>query len=603
METSSPSAATGDGEMSAPATPTPLKRVRCSFASAAEQYHYCNGDDVTPPSSIARNDRTPASTSTYASSLAASSLSSAGTARSRSSAPVSPSILADTSPTLRRSLDASFQSTGCASGGPFASAFKSPWRRCSVLSALLGLLVYVCFLGEEGIMNGMLSDSSGTSAGRGRNSSSRGGSASGANGRKKRLNAKMEAMRNKIKERETRMTTYDDDDFTERSVDETSDSDDEDTSIGEDDNGDGADNDGGDGEEINEKKEEKPGITHEQLVAQLQKDIGMDNDSAQQRETQENSNQAQDEASSDESHAPRRKNVKETTNTPGISEGPRPYYLVYASDEQSRPGVEASIRSVQAHASGPVEFLFVGDEPLQDLPDNIRVHFRQLSEVAEQYHLHEFENDRFQRHGKNTGLNTNHANYVRFVIHKLLPKQSKAMWIDADTIVECDVIELMKNALTNPDEPKNTIAAVPREGVINGLTRRGRKYSSDVTVSFNAGMYIINLDRWREQHMTEMVKRIAAVNRQYGLYLKGSQPPLALVVGENFEHLPQSWNVKMVDLDRNDTGGNRPEKKDWMCLMHWSGPNKPWDHGHEDKIHPEYWLTWGTPVEPEDLDE
>lgn len=153
------------------------------------------------------------------------------------------------------------------------------------------------------------------------------------------------------------MTTYDDDDFTERSVDETSDSDDEDTSIGEDDNGDGADNDGGDGEEINEKKEEKPGITHEQLVAQLQKDIGMDNDSAQQRETQENSNQAQDEASSDESHAPRRKNVKETTNTPGISEGPRPYYLVYASDEQSRPGVVASIRSVQAHASGPVEFL------------------------------------------------------------------------------------------------------------------------------------------------------------------------------------------------------------------------------------------------------
>jgi hypothetical protein len=48
--------------------------------------------------------------------------------------------------------------------------------------------------------------------------------------------------------------------------------------------------------------------------------------------------------------------------------------------------------------------------------------------------------------------------------------------------------------------------------------------------------------------------------------------------------LPQSWNVKMADLDRTDTGGI--PKKDWMCLMHWSGPNKPWDHGHEDKIHP-----------------
>ena len=549
METSSTSAAaTGDGEMSAPATPTPtpLKRVRCSFASAAsaaEQYHYCNGD-ITPPSSVARNDRTPASTSTYASSLASSSTSSIGTARSRSSVPASsPSILADKSPTLRRSLDASFQTA--VAGGPIVSAFKSPWRRCAVLSALLGLLAYGCFLGEEGVMDGMLSDSNGTSGGRGRNSSSGGSGVDGS--RKKRLNAKVGGMRNEIKERETRMTTYDDDDFTERSVDETSDSDDD-----EDD-----ERDDGVVEHIEKEKEEKPGITHEQLIAQLKKDIGRDTDNTQQRETQESPNQVQDEASSDENDAPRRKNDKETTSTstPGISEGPRPYYLVYASDEQSRPGVEASIRSVQAHASGPVEFLFVGDKPLQDMPDNIRVHFRQLSEVAEQYNLHEFENDRFQRHGKNAGLNTNYANFVRFVIHELLPKQGKAMWIDADTIVECDVVELMKNALTNTDEPKNTIAAVPREGIINGLTRRGRKYSSDVTVSFNAGMYIINLDRWREQHMTEMVKRIAAVNRQYGLYLKGSQPPLALVVGENFEHLPQSWNVKMVDLDRTDTGG------------------------------------------------
>ena len=198
--------------MSAPATPTPLKRVRCSFASAvsaAEQYYYCNGDEhITPPSSVARNNisnvRTPASTGTYASSLV-SSLSSVGTARSRGSHLASPSILADTSPTLKRSLDASFQTTaGCAGAGvPFVSAFgKSPRRRCAVLSAVLGLLAYVCFLGEEGVMNGMLSDPSGTSAGRGSNtSSSRGGSASGANGtsRKERLTAKMEAMRSEIK--------------------------------------------------------------------------------------------------------------------------------------------------------------------------------------------------------------------------------------------------------------------------------------------------------------------------------------------------------------------------------------------------------------------
>ena len=129
----------------------------------------------------------------------------------------------------------------------------------------------------------------------------------------------------------------------------------------------------------------------------------------------------------------------------------RPYYLVYASDEASRPGVEASIRSVQAHASGPVEFLYVGEKPLRDMSSDLRVHFLELSTVAEKYELAAYANDRFVRHGKNEGLNQNPANYVRFAMHQLLPKQSKAMWIDADTIVECDVVQLLKSALTDPD--------------------------------------------------------------------------------------------------------------------------------------------------------
>ena len=554
-----------DGEMSAPATPTTLKRVRCSPIGAAPTGQHRDYEHTTPPSSI---------------------LTSAGTTRARGSggggsvgdaSSPSGSVLAGASPTLRRSLDASFASTGCFTGsGPIVSAFKAPWRKCAAISTLFGLLAYVCFLGEEGVMSSVSG-----------NSSSRGGSGGSASERNKQLktSARMAAKENKGQGREALMTTYDDDDITERSVDETSDSNDE---------------------EEDEEEEDELKITHEQLLAQLAKDIARDirskPDTAEDETTADATPTPKDSkyqistASSESADEEDDRILDETTTTPGVSAGSRPYYVVYASDEQSRPGVVASIRSVQAHAAGPVEFLFVGDEPLTDLPETVRVHFRQLSKVAEQYDLREFENDRFVRHGKNTGLNTNPANYVRFVIHELLPKQSKAMWIDADTIVECDVVQLMKDALTDPNQPKHTIAAVPREGIITGLTRRGRKYSADVTVSFNAGIYILHLERWREQHMTEMIRRIAKVNRQYGLYLKGSQPPLALVVGENFEHLPESWNVKMAsDL--------WTEQKEWICLMHWSGPNKPWNHGHEGKIHPEYWLTWGNPVDPEDVDE
>lgn len=47
--------------------------------------------------------------------------------------------------------------------------------------------------------------------------------------------------------------------------------------------------------------------------------------------------------------------------------------------------------------------------------------------------------------------------------------------------------------------------------------------------------------------------------------------------------------MRYVNVD--DTGALRDE----VCLMHWSGPNKPWNKGHEDKIHSEFWAVYGTP--------
>ena len=45
--------------------------------------------------------------------------------------------------------------------------------------------------------------------------------------------------------------------------------------------------------------------------------------------------------------------------------------------------------------------------------------------------------------------------------------------------------------------------------------------------------------------------------------------------------------MRYVNVD--DTGALRDE----VCRMHWSGPNKPWNKGHEDKIHSEFWAVYG----------
>ena len=125
-------------------------------------------------------------------------------------------------------------------------------------------------------------------------------------------------------------------------------------------------------------------------------------------------------------------------------------HIVYASDFHSIAGVEASIRSVQAHASAPhrVQFYFIGDDPLPTLPE---VQYINLTEAAIKYNVEEFTNPNYERKGKHkreegVKINTNAANYVRFVMDKLLPDDAKKVfWIDSDTIVRCDVVQLVEN--------------------------------------------------------------------------------------------------------------------------------------------------------------
>ena len=182
--------------------------------------------------------------------------------------------------------------------------------------------------------------------------------------------------------------------------------------------------------------------------------------------------------------------------------------LVYSSSVDHQAGVIASIRSVQMHASGPVEFLYIGDDPLPGIEEMPQVRYRQLSQIVEKYKLKEFTNPTYARSGKNSELNTEPANYVRFVLHELFPKQDKVMWIDADTIVECDVVQLFNNTFADSNKKVSeedalktlpAIAAVPRDGFPIGLSGRGRNIYSKLhgkeEHSFNAGIYLLELNR------------------------------------------------------------------------------------------------------------
>jgi len=263
----------------------------------------------------------------------------------------------------------------------------------------------------------------------------------------------------------------------------------------------------------------------------------------------------------------------------------KPVHLMYASTGgESAMGVEASIRSVMQHTSEPVVFHYVGDSPLSS-PDMSQVKFYNLTKVAKKYKLKYYTNPHERSEGGYQGINTNLANYARFAMDSLLKKVSKAMWLDADTIVRCDVVPMVRNALCN-ETSHNIIAAVPGERKPRGFPKEVRK-QYNLSLSFNAGVYVVDLNKWRSENMSSKIRAIALMNREQKIYDLGSQAPLALAVGDRFEHLPWIWNAKVGNFNRTDRLANAEE----ACIVHWNGPTKPWD---KDGIHSDLWTSYAS---------
>lgn len=155
------------------------------------------------------------------------------------------------------------------------------------------------------------------------------------------------------------------------------------------------------------------------------------------------------------------------------------------------------------------------------------------------------------------------------------------LWLDVDTIVKCDVVPIVRNAMRNP-HGHAIIAAVGRKGRLRGI--RFDLIKAPVPAwgrpegfrgSFNAGVMVIDLDRWKKANLTATIQQIVDRNREEGFYRLGSQPPLSLAIGNRLESLGQPgqhWNVN--SLGWLDTVSN--ETINAACLLHWTGPSKPW---------------------------
>jgi lipopolysaccharide biosynthesis glycosyltransferase len=175
-------------------------------------------------------------------------------------------------------------------------------------------------------------------------------------------------------------------------------------------------------------------------------------------------------------------------------------------------------------------------------------------------------------------------NAVRFYIDEHLSELRKAIYIDADTLVTngTDLVKLFDTVLEDDAAPHHIIAAASRSGHERlhsfvsvdheAITSRVNVSADDPT--FNAGFYVVRLDRWRRAGITKKLEDWMALNDANNgkLWSLNSQPPMLLALKDRVEWIDIEWNFAVRWLRDDDQ--RRAAK-----ILHFSGSQKPWLRG------------------------
>jgi lipopolysaccharide biosynthesis glycosyltransferase len=178
--------------------------------------------------------------------------------------------------------------------------------------------------------------------------------------------------------------------------------------------------------------------------------------------------------------------------------------------------------------------------------------------------------------------------YARLLLPYLLPDEARLLYLDADTLVLSDVRPLLEQPVSQ------CLGAVqdllnPRLGSPTALGRFGLPRPLAKRRYFNAGVLLLNLDAWREEHIA---MRAFQVLRAYSEQLRFlDQDALNLVVQGCYDELDRRWNVFPLDdlfraLVPRYYGRKEVRKGSLRVLqanariLHFVGPLKPWDNAY-----------------------
>lgn len=150
------------------------------------------------------------------------------------------------------------------------------------------------------------------------------------------------------------------------------------------------------------------------------------------------------------------------------------------------------------------------------------------------------------------------ATYFRFILPLILDNVDKLFYIDADIICLQNADDLFNINLNN-----NIIGAVPDLPWMN--KKRNKTLNLQNHIYFNAGMLIINIDKWN--NFNTFAKVLQAIQNEPQKFRYLDQDALNLILTNHIQYLDTKFNC--IDI-------NSIEQKN-IILLHFAAHPKPWN--------------------------
>lgn len=165
---------------------------------------------------------------------------------------------------------------------------------------------------------------------------------------------------------------------------------------------------------------------------------------------------------------------------------------------------------------------------------------------------------------------------ARLMIPELFPEHEKAIWIDADTVVNHDIADLY-----NINVSDVLLAAVHDVGVIDGYGDQ-EIFDKVLKVSrkeyFNAGVLVLNCTKFRKTYTTQYVLETAA-RPDFAML---DQDALNYLCKKQIEYLPLTWNYHSIYEYNHATPENIRHEYSSASknpyIIHYIGDRKPGEY-------------------------